>query len=131
MASLYADHAREVLGLPEGWQLAAWRVMDWRTKGFGHLEGRIRVTMRKAPLKADGQVDWDAAPKVRSKQATFTNAEHAQFCAAWEARTGRCHVCSERYPGLEWVGWNRDTGDSYRSCPRCKGTGKAPGVTRA
>lgn len=131
MASLYADHAREVLGLPVGWQISAWEALDWRTKGFNHPEGRTRVTMRVAPLKADGTVDWDAAPKVKSKQATFTHAEHARFCEAWETRTGRCHVCSEKYPGLEWIGWRQGEGDHFRTCPRCKGTGKAQGVACA
>lgn len=131
MASLYAEHAREILGLPEGWQISAWEALDWHAKGFDHPEGRTRITMRLAPLKADGKVDWDAAPKVRRKVAVFTKAEHDQFLLRWEARTGRCHTCAPKYPGLEWVGWHRDTGDAYRSCPRCKGTGKPPEVACA
>jgi hypothetical protein len=126
MANLYAEHARELLGLDDTFHVAAWRSLDLGKREAGHPDNRLRVEMMQCPRLEDGRLAWPMADTKTKKKCIFTNAEHDAWILTWEQRTGKCSLCHPRNPGQEWMGWSKDTGDKFRTCPRCNGTNKAP-----
>lgn len=59
-------------------------------------------------------------------KCVVTGAEMDQAKASYEAETGGCHACAGS--GQWYSGWSRDTGNRFKSCPRCNATGQAPEV---
>lgn len=59
-------------------------------------------------------------------KCVVTRAEMNQAKAVYEAETGGCHACAGT--GQWYSGWNRDTGNRFKPCPRCNATGKATEV---
>lgn len=116
MASLYEEHAREILGLDDSYQMAKWVSL---------MRG-IRVEMVQCPLKDDGVPDWPRADENTRKPCVFTDANHNAWVLGWERHTGKCSLCHPGHPGQEWMGWSNNTGSVFRTCPRCGGTNKAP-----
>ena len=128
MANLFAEHARELLNLDEGFHLSAWKSMDILKRNPGHPDNRIRVEMMRCPRLEDGTLAWPCADRKSKKTVTWTNAEHDAWILAWESRTGRCSLCHPGHPGQEWIGFSMDEGTKFQTCTRCKGTNQAPGV---
>jgi len=126
MASLYAEHAREILGLDDTYQMSAWRSLDAMKREPGAPENRLRIEMMVCPRLEDGRLAWPMADTKTKKKCTFTSAEHDAWILGWEIRTGKCSQCHHLNPGKEWMGWDHIKGDSFRTCPRCNGTNKAP-----
>jgi hypothetical protein len=124
MASLYAEHAREILGVGPEWQVSSWKCLDGLKNTPGAPGNRIRITGSIAPALPDGRVAWEYEEKGTRKSVTFTNAEHDAWILEWETKTENCSQCSTLHPGQEWMGWDHITGTKYRPCPRCNGTGK-------
>lgn len=127
MANLYEAHARVKVEVPDGFHLAEWKCMDMDLVGTNDLSRRVQITFREAPLLADGEVAWKYAGKKRIK-VVITHGEHLAWIRAWEARTGLCHQCDQKHPGLEVMGVSVKDGVRRETCRRCKGTGKSPEV---
>ena len=123
MASLYLEHAREILGVGDEYKMASWDAKDALKLGPCHPNTRIKVTLAIAPLLEDGRVAWAYEEKGTRKKAVFTNAEHDAWMLEWEKRTGLCHQCDLKRPGQEYMGFDQ-TGSKFQTCSRCGGTGK-------
>lgn len=131
MGNLYAEHARELLGVGPDWQVSSWRSMDWKKLGFDHPAGRVKITGSCAPMLPDGRVCWEFEDKATRKSVLIRHDIHHAWVMAWEQRTGTCSACYSPvhpHPGLENMGWSAEKGTILVTCRRCKGTGKAPEV---
>lgn len=122
MASLYADHARELLCIGPEYHMASWKHKD-ATKSKPE---RLQVELMTAPLLEDGRVAWKYGDPKSRKKVEFTFPDHDQWTLAWEQKTGKCRQCATDNPGQEFVGWNHITGTKYKTCTRCGGTGTKP-----
>jgi hypothetical protein len=121
----YGQHAREICGLGPDWIMSAW---DASKPGFLIVTGAVCRERISAGPRA-GQPDWDKRDKDTEIPVTFSDAQHKAWLLAWEAETGKCHLCSGN--GLEWCGWNCETGDRFRPCSRCGATGATPAPAAA
>lgn len=126
MANLYAEHAREILGLDDTYHMSAWKSLDALNRDPGAPGNRMRIEMMVCPRLEDGRLAWPMADTKTKKKCTFTNAEHEAWILTWEQLTGKCHLCDPLTPGKEWIGWHKDEGAKHQVCPRCKGTNQAP-----
>lgn len=127
MANLYAEHAREILGLDDTYQMSAWTSLDSIKKGDpGAPANRMRIEMMVCPRLDDGRLAWPMADTKTKKKCTFTNAEHDAWVMEWERKTGKCSLCAPGHPGQEWMGWDHIKGTLLRTCPRCQGTNQSP-----
>ena len=129
MANLYAEHARDLLGLDDGFHLSAWKSLDIPKRPAGHPMNRMRIEMMECPRLEDGTLAWPCADLKSRKSVTFTNAEHEAWTLEWERRTEKCSLCHPGHPGEEWIGWSKDEGSKFRACPRCKGTNQSPAAS--
>lgn len=126
--SFLTEIAREKTGMGEDWHVG---VIDCPDAEHGHLpSNRIRLTGWCVPRLEGGEIAWKYKdPKTRRK-TTVTVQEVHEWKQAWEARTGLCSCCHPDRRGEEWVGWTKDEGSLFRTCPRCNGTGLTPGPHR-
>lgn len=118
--------ARERLNLP-AWQVSRWELLGHRDADLSgqvnRLDGGVYPLNSKG--KNQGQPNW-RNPEPGTRQTLYiTPLEHSAWLLGWENRTGSCSRCF-RHPGEEFESWNHLTGTKYRTCGRCKGTGKAP-----
>lgn len=65
-----------------------------------------------------GQLD------VRTRTQAWREANFQAHLAATEAQTHRCIKCDGKKEVL--AGWDKETGNRFVACPRCKGTGLPP-----
>jgi len=94
-----------------------WFIGSWEKIGPDAVlcKGGITRIITKGPRK--GRKKWDSMPD----RVVVTDAEeHAEFLR-YEKETGKCYRCEN---GQAWAGWDRDTGNFYKTCPCCGGTGK-------
>ena len=128
MANLYEDHARELLCLGPEYHLARWDSLDFEKVGENDPTERMRIAFAQAPLLASGEIAWKYEVKGSRRKVVFTRGGHQVWVDAWEARTGLCRNCLTGHPGQELESISATGGIKTRTCNRCKGTGKAPGV---
>lgn len=120
MPNLYADHAREIAGVGPEYHMASWNHKEaTKTK-----PERLIVVLMTAPLLASGEIAWKYADRATKKTVDMGLADHDRWTLEWERLTGKCRQCSTKHPGQQWDGWNCNTGDRFRTCTRCNGTGK-------
>lgn len=86
---------------------------------------RAEITGAVAPLitrgKSKGQRNWRKMDRSTKRVIYIDFAEYREWEAEWEKKTGKCAECEE---GREWCGWSESEGHRYRTCLKCKGTGK-------
>jgi len=117
-------HARRKLVMPD-----EWRAYRWEAKSADVLVVTgciVTATYTRGPRK--GRPNFDKRDKATDLPVVITRTEHAAFCQAWEAETGRCHACQGN--GTECYGWSKAAGSRYRDCKRCNATGNAPAALR-
>lgn len=122
---MIADHARERAGMPPEW---SW----YHLETFPHSRGSepplcFIVKGAVAPLKQRGPGagklrNWKKRDPATDTTVYIKPEEHLAWLAAYEARTGNCFNCQGTKQ--EAAGWNIATGTTWRSCSRCKGSGK-------
>lgn len=113
--------ARERLGMPDTWCAYSWAC---KPGGGSVVTHYVEVVGMIAPLKTKGKNkgdhNWSAGDKDTEKTVYITPAEHAAWCVAWEAKTGRCIECIGT--GKVIASISVVNGTTYRECPKCKGT---------
>lgn len=112
--NFWESAARRIGGHPPEWKFYQFEVID----GGMLVTGGVPRYVTRGPNK--GQPRW----KGRGDRVLVGDAEHRAECSAYEHETGKCHKCWGT--GQEFAGWSRDQGTHYRTCFRCKGTGKLP-----
>lgn len=111
----WGNLARRKLGaLPEGFEFFEIRATKWGTM----LKGGVATVTKSGKNK--GRKRW-GGPHLT---AIVTDEEYQAELARYERETGNCHECLGEKQTV--AGWHHQTGWSYRTCHRCKGSGKAP-----
>ncbi len=106
---------RKLGAVPEGFELFEIRGTRWGTM----LRGGVPSVTKTGKNK--GRKRW-TGPYLT---ALVSDKEYAAELVRYEAETSKCHECT----GEAWVvyGWSHIEGHFWKECPRCKGSGKAPG----
>lgn len=81
------------------------------------LEGSATTTFKSGPRK--GKTRWIGE---RLRIVIPENAAEIEQ-ARYERETGKCGKCVGAKQ--EWVGWDHKTGNKYKTCSKCSGTGDA------
>ena len=120
--NLMAEHARELVKAPEGWDVYRWEAIGGSKDTPAKL---LRVDGAVAPAKTrgkhKGRPDWEAADQASKRTAYFTPEEHAAWRKQWELRTGKCAECAGT--GELFQGWHFELGTTYKTCACCGGLG--------
>lgn len=117
------ETARKVCGVPDGWR---WHTSTVGVPGGKELPvGTFRVQggipqrfFTKGKRK--GRPDWKCCTEARV--VFFTREDITRVQQEWERETGKCAQCEGS--GQEWAGYNVRTGDRFRKCLLCGGSGK-------
>jgi hypothetical protein len=107
--------------LPEGFEFYSWEAVDG--SGSTHiviLKGMVAPLLTKGKNK--GRPNWRKGDKSTERTFAVSSDQIKQFDDDYEAETGKCSKCEG---GQEWAGWSIDSGHRYRTCSKCKGSGKA------
>ena len=119
--NLMAEHAREILKAPEGWDVYRWEAIGGDRDSPPKL---LRVDGVVAPAKTRGKhkgfPNWKAADKTTERTAYFTPDEHVEWCKQWDLRTGKCAECVGT--GEVFQSWHFERGTTYKPCARCGGS---------
>lgn len=110
-------YIHEVLGeLPQWW----WHQLDCAPESVP--DGYVKVKGAVAPLKRDGFRSWRKRDKTTERIHFIRIADVER----WESeRAESLGICVECWGTKEvWIGWGKYTGHRYKTCPKCKGTGK-------
>jgi hypothetical protein len=110
---------REGLGIP-GWEAARFEVI---TRGF-LVEGAVVRVKTRGRNKGDHA--WPRRSDPTWRKVVVTTGEAVGWLLARERATGRCSDCDGRGEVVASVSATRPT--VYRTCPRCSGSGHAPGA---
>jgi len=117
--------AIETFNLPNDWQVVAWEKVGMDERGdYQHLEmkgGVYRHTIEKGKRK--GEPDYKRPEPGTVATISVTPGQIEAWLDRWEMETGYCHKCDGT--GFEWSGWSAQHGHRYRSCDRCKQTGRS------
>lgn len=101
---------------------------DWHWCNFERvgadalLEGGVPSVYVRG--KRAGLNKWEG---VKLERVVVTRAELDSEMCEYESITGRCRSCAGS--GLERGGWSAETGDRFRTCKRCGGSGKPQEVS--
>ena len=107
---------RKLGKVPDGFEFCS---SEWiGTDGF-LLKGSVPRTITRGKNK--GRKQW-SKPYL---SAVVTRAEIDAERERYEAETGKCHKCMGETQVV--TGWHHIEGTRRKECPRCKGSGKAPG----
>lgn len=109
------DVATRKSGVP-GWEWFSSRVVGADRDVF-ILEGGVPRILKSGPRK--GQKTWD---RKAATEVAVTRAEADAEAVAYEARTGKCRRCAGSK--VHMTESSIDTGVTYSTCWRCKGTGE-------
>lgn len=110
----------ESKGVPAGWKWHGWSTnSDEVPNGFLKLKGCVPSGVYiRGPRK--GRPNF-SKPVEGTRRVLFIDLQELDaFVDEWEKSTGSCRHCGGT--GLEWAGWNRETGTKYRPC----GCGRTP-----
>ena len=111
-----ADHMNRVAIRKAG--AAGWEPYSWQWIIGGVLViGGVPRLLKRGPRK--GQKTWD---RNGAMVAVTTEEIAAEFCR-YEIDSGRCGNCMGDGSVVSRAGID---GTTYKQCPRCAGTGKAP-----
>lgn len=117
--------ARRERGCPEKWCWTSLETLDTtvpREKAQCLVTGAVFSTLLKSgPRKGCPNPKKPDAGTQRRLVISFAEVE--AFKLTWEAETGQCSQCGGGGEAL--AGFSSEKGSRYRTCPRCKGTGKA------
>ena len=117
--NLHSEHAREMLGMPPEWE-----GYEFEAIGGNKL---VRVVGAVAPIKTRGKYkghrNWQKLDKATEKTAYYTPAEHDEWVAQWEKKTGKCAECYGT--GQMFARWSVANGTEHKPCVKCGATGKA------
>ena len=94
-----------------------WRVFRWESF-FDCVVCDGRETTTYAKGKRKGTCKWIG----EKKRVIVTESDIKQSEKRYENETGNCHICAG--DGQEWFGWSVDSGDRWKVCSRCGGSGK-------
>lgn len=107
--------ARRKLGIVSpDWFIGAWEKIG---PDAVLCSGGVTRTITKGPRK--GRKAWGSMPD----KVVVTDAEEHAERLRYETETGKCANCDD---GQTWAGWHHETGNYFKTCTRCKGSGKAP-----
>jgi hypothetical protein len=81
------------------------------------MTGGVPRVLTRGPNK--GRLKWDRP----YSQVAVTKAEIDIVMARYEAETGNCAECEGSRRAV--AGWSATEGTKYRTCGKCRGTGKA------
>ena len=124
MASLdlLTEHAREILGVGDDWHYYSWELLPDPPQKSQF----IKICGAVAPPEKDGGYDWTEKDPATDETVYITLREHKAWRKEWSRKTGRCYECGG--DGQAWAGWNCKTGDKWKRCGLCGGTGKLSSV---
>lgn len=114
------QHAREVYSLGAEWQAYKWEAEGDRETGYLVLTGgvfRRRITRGKRK----GEVNFKKPEPNTLRTLVIPNVLHRAWRAQWQIETGYCAECEGT--GQSWAGWGINTGNRYRQCTKCNGSG--------
>lgn len=124
--NLHEEHAREKQNLPADWRVFRWscypQVCGEPTLYY-EIEGAV-CHARYVKGRRLGRTNWTKLDKTTRRTVVLLVAEHEQWCREWEQRTGKCRECTGA--GEVFARWHHETGNTYKPCPRCGGTGDRP-----
>lgn len=118
--TLLEQQAREKANQGPDWGVYRWEHLP-ESNGM-MLTGAV-VTATYKSGKRKGMTNWTKRDASTERRIFISYAEREAYEAAWEASTGKCSRCEGE--GKTPAGWSKDTGQTYRDCPKCKGTGLA------
>jgi hypothetical protein len=125
---LMEDHAKEKAELPESYTCGAWH--DHSNEGLDAME----FTFYDAPPlvtkgKRKGFLNWRRVDRKTKRIVWLTVAEHKDWLAEYEVKTGNCAMCAGESKIMKR--WHHITGMEYQPCPACNGSGKRGDATLA
>jgi hypothetical protein len=99
--------------------IPGWEAFKWEVAGEDSIvEGSVsQGTYRSGPRKGQPKL---ARPGTK---VVVTKSELQAAAVAYEAETGKCWDC--KGTGQVMKRWSAAEGTSYKTCPRCKGSGEA------
>jgi len=112
--------ARSKLGQPPEWRAFHFmRLDECKTETPDFLvKGGVPRLKRSGPKK--GEQTWDG---VDVTQCAVTTAEIEAAKIQYQQTTGNCWCCQGL--GQVFQSWHHIEGTKYKTCPRCRGTGKS------
>lgn len=118
---LYCVHSRERFKLSDTWNIYHWEVFPKGQDRYIYYQftGMVAPPKKGKP----GQYAWRRGDKSTERTVVITIDEHKAWLIEWERKTGKCHECQGSKEVMASCGVN---GITYRTCPRCKGTGEPP-----
>ena len=123
--NFWIETARRVHCLPENWEPCLLSCdPEFVPPGYTRIVGAVPIgTITRGPNKG--------RPKMpKERQTVFvSDAQVRETEQLFEQNTGKCHKCEG--DGNEWCGWSRESGNRYRRCSRCDGTGRPPQAKEA
>lgn len=119
--TLLEVHAKEKIQAPPGF--AFWLFESLPESGPAQV---IKLTGAVAPMKTRGQ--GKGRPNFRKldpatrREVYLSVEEHRTWVAEWEKKTGLCSHCQGK--GKRPAGWSIETGNRFKPCGACGGSGK-------
>jgi hypothetical protein len=122
---LVSEHARERLGMPEGWECYHFAWLPPNGKGTHmHLKGAVAPVITKGPNK--GRKNWKKRDPATEREDLISREEQGAYDRRWSEATGNCLECVGK--GERFVSWSQAEGRKTKPCPDCNGTGRLPGA---
>lgn len=106
--------ARRKLNLPDVYTCCGWRRVD---------PDGLLVNIAEEYIKQSGKNKGKRGWRGKERTAFVTYAEEIAERVSWEKSTGKCSTCGG--DGKEICGWSVESGQKYRECKRCNGSGQA------
>ena len=107
--------ARRKLSVSEEWQSCVWKRVGDTNDCIVSLSIPHIITRGKNK----GKKRWPGP----TRDAVVTQVEIQAEIKRYELETDNCGQCYGE--GRTWVGWGKDTGDRYKICAKCHGSGSA------
>lgn len=118
--TILEQQAREKAGQGPDWGVYSFRHLD-ESSGMLLTGAVTRAVYKSGPRK--GMRNWKLRDKSTDLPVFITYAERDAYVTSWEASTGKCSRCEGE--GKTPAGWSTATGQTYRDCPKCGGSGLA------
>lgn len=96
-------------------------IAGWEPCIFERLDGGMLITGGIPTVSKGGKKKWPA--KKIMQRIILTKADVTAEKMLYAQTTGKCPDCYGT--GQQLIGWSRDSGNKYRVCEICGGTGKS------
>jgi hypothetical protein len=118
--TIYDIFARKLYNLPENWQAVSFKALGDPNKTT-EIKGWVCDKYKRGPKK--GKTNYHN--KLSEPKTVYISCQQYDQCVIdYEKETGKCIECFG-HPGQQWIGWSKDSGNKFRECPECKGSGCA------